>query len=480
MRLFCLFLSFLAFVGTPAFAQSQNAELDAAIERLTEAYGGERLISLQSISLASNRRLAWPGQGQTATFVEYEKDRLRKHFDLIRKHGSVERWTAQNGNVYHNRYVVTDSGATMIDYFEMTATPSERGGYWQWFSGDYRSSDTLMAHLLATAPPEGVEHVGTEYFRGHMNDKIAVTVAPDTPSATIYVSQKDGLIRRLTMERDIGEVNILFSEHRAVDGVSFGSETHIYVDDTMTEYFDEFTLTVNAELGDVIALEDGLDAPAERVELSEMTVDELAPDAFVVGREDYGLFVVADGGVIAVNAYAGLKNRYEALLAHLGRDLPLADVIATHHHSDHIDALEEAVELGATLHLTEHTQAFLTEQRDDTGDWRIEVLTAEDTIGPLSVYVRPTSHAAQNAFVYHAGSKALFQDDHYHGLIAEGATRVQPSAVEMYEIVSGFGLDIDYLLSGHARKAERWSVFAEAATRPGSADPCPTQRAICM
>ncbi|MEM8725194.1 MAG: hypothetical protein AAGE86_06710, partial [Pseudomonadota bacterium] len=87
--------------------------------------------------------------------------------------------------------------------------------------------------------------------------------------------------------------------------------------------------------------------------------------------------------------------------------------------------------------------------------------------------------ASENVFVYHAGAKALFQDDHYHGLIAEGPSRVQPSALEMYRIIVGLGLDVDHILSGHARKAESWEDFAAAANGPKAGDTCPSQREIC-
>ncbi|MEL6530014.1 MAG: hypothetical protein AAFQ27_08620, partial [Pseudomonadota bacterium] len=173
MRIVCWILGLVFIFSTPVVAQSSDPKAEAVIERVANAYGGERLKSLQSVSISSNRRLAWPGQGQTATLVEYEKDRLRKHFDLVREHGSVERWTSQNGNVYHQRFAVTSEGAALIDYFDMTVTPSERGGYWQWFSGDYRSADILLAHQLATSRPADLAYVGSEFYRGHLNDKIS-------------------------------------------------------------------------------------------------------------------------------------------------------------------------------------------------------------------------------------------------------------------------------------------------------------------
>ncbi len=469
----------LALLGVaPASAQTDDARVTEIIERLTNAYGGDALTELQSVSIVSYRRLAWPGQGQTAGFVEYERDRLRKHFDLVNEHGSVERWTHQNGNAYHNRFVVNADGATALDYFAMSATPSERGGFWQWFNTDFRSTDTLLAYRIATGSLE-IEYLGTEEYRGVVHDKIALEVSPETQRAIVYISRADGLIHRLTMMREIGEVNLLFAEHRMVGGVRHASEFYIYLGDTLTEFDTAITFVPNVDVQASLVVGDGFSQPASNVEQSEMTVEQVGDGVFMVGREDYGLFVLDGDGVISVNAYAGLKDRYEAFTEHLGRDVPLKGLIVTHHHSDHMDAVGEAIDLGATLHLTNESHKTLQSTRDDMDEISLDILTADDRVGPLSIYVRGTSHASENAFVYHSGAKALFQDDHYHGLVADGPSRVQPSALEMYRIIVGLGLDVDYVLSGHARKAERWDDFAAAANGPNAGDPCPSEREIC-
>ncbi|WP_379552450.1 hypothetical protein [Qipengyuania sp. DGS5-3] len=448
-----------------------------AIERVVDAYGGQRLVQLRTISIDSDRRLAWPGQGQTAAFVEFEIDRVTKHFDLVSEHGSVERWTHQNGNVYHNRYVVTASGVSTIDYFDMTQTPSETGGYWQWFSGDYRSADTLLAHLLATNPPE-IEYAGEATYRGRHHDLIAFTVTPDSPQVTLYIDRDSGLIHRLVMKREIGEVNILFSAHAKSGGIAFAGEVHIFLDDDLTEYEQTRNITFNEPVSAKIAIEDGLTLPAPAPDLSEMTVDEIAPNVFVVGRGDYSLFVEHEGQLLGVNAYAGLRERYLALIAHLGKPTPLASMIVTHHHSDHMDAVLEAAALGATLHLTDQTNTVL-EGRDNWPDnLKVELLGRRSDIGPLSVFVKATGHATQNALVYHAATRTLFADDHYHGLARDAPSRIQPSARELHGIIGQLELDVGFMLSGHARKAEMWEVFDQAVTT-SSNDVCPSNRVIC-
>ena len=127
-----LVFALFALIMPHAHAVSPEA-VSQVIDRMTAAYGGRALQELASISSYADRRLAWPGQGQTSAFVEYVHDRQLKHFDLKSRQGSVERWIDQNGNVYHNRYVVDQSGGAVIDYFEMSVERNE-AAFFDFFS----------------------------------------------------------------------------------------------------------------------------------------------------------------------------------------------------------------------------------------------------------------------------------------------------------------------------------------------------------
>ena len=421
--------------------------------------------------------MAWPGQGQTGALVEYSEDRIRKHFDLENELGSVERWSHINGNVYHSRIVVDPSGAYITEYFDQTAQPSERGGYWQWFNVDYRGSDLMLAHFLTTQNA-AVTYSGQTFIDGHPTDLLTFAVSEDAPQATVYVSRKDGLIRRLKMARNVGEVNILFAAHGAAASITHAREISVFLDETLVEFYPQVAVTPNTDVGAAIALDQGLSTPLEQVDQSEMTVQELAPGLYHVGQEDYSLFAREGSGLIAVNGDAGLKARYDALAEHLGKALPLTHVIQSHHHDDHTGGYAAAAELGAVLVITKETETALARDNDVPETVQKRVLEDSDALGPFQIIVRPTSHGPQNAFILHTPSGALWQDDHYHGLLSNRATRIQPTARELHTIILEEGMDVRWLLSGHARKAETWDVFDEAV-RVSSPSLCPTMRAIC-
>ena len=248
MRLNILCAALLLVAGHSLAESSQPASVpaDDVLDRLATAYGGKQLADLRSVTIESDRRLAWPGQGQTAGFVEYVTDRLTKHFDLENEAGSVERWTHQNGNVYHNRYVANGTGAFTIDYFDMSVEADRESGYWQSFNVDYRSSDLLLAHFMTTEDPD-ITYVGKETYQGRVHDVLEFSIIPETPRVRLYVSQNEGLIRRVFMDREIGPVNLLFSAHSKAGGVTYAGETHVFLGDTLTEYDYRLTVTPNLD-----------------------------------------------------------------------------------------------------------------------------------------------------------------------------------------------------------------------------------------
>lgn len=465
----------MAALGTSA---PEGGEEVGVLARLEEAYGGARLRRLRSVRIESDRRLAWPGQGQSAEFVEYATDRMIKYFDLRRRRGSVERWTHQNGNVYHHRYIVDGDGEVTADYSEMTFTRNEEGSFSGSFSPDYRGSDLLLAHALVRDGPEPV-YAGKRFYDGRKHDLLSFRVAPETPLLTAYVGS-DGLIRRVAMTREMGEVNILFAKHDRRKGVAFATETRTYLDGVLVEYSAELTTDPNPRRGEPLAISSRLRPARTLVDTSSMTVDRLGSGLFHVGQEDYSLFVEHEGAYFVVNTSAGLKARYEALVAYTQRPWPLTKAIATHHHRDHMDGIDDAIALGATLYLTSTTKKVLMRKYDEkAAPPDIVELRDGQLLGPLTIYVRPTSHAVENAFVFHRPEKVLFQDDHYHGRFSTGPSWAQPTAVMLHALIGTLGLDVEALLSGHARKTEPRRLFEAAVRRSRPQNRCPSGRRIC-
>jgi len=453
--------------------------LAATLRRLTAAYGGQALLKLKTVSIQSDRRLAWPGQGHSAAFVNFVHDRQIRHIDLINEVGLVERWIDQNGNAFHSFTEITARGGRAGDLFAMTAQAQPEASFLASFAPDIRSVDLLMAHRLATGKTAAT-HQGTAYVHDQVHDLLTATLLEGSPEMTIYVGRQSGLISQITLTRCIGEVVLAFDQPRTQGGVTYAAETHVFLNQTLVEFEQETQVSVNTDISTLTTITLPLRTPPMSVDHTAMTVDEIAPGLYHVGQDDYSLFAQTDAGLVVVNSASGLLARYDALAAHLGRRPALTHAIATHHHSDHMDGIEVALDLGATIMVTGAARETVTTRQQFTAySDRFETMTDRMDLGPFTIHLAGTEHASENAFVYHGASGALFQDDHYHGLYTDEPTRVQRSALTLRSILGERGVEVSLLLSGHARKAEQWALFEKSATRPDAGDLCPTRRPIC-
>ena len=446
------------------------------LKRLESAYGGASLKSLRTVSIESDRRLAWEGQGYTARFVEFATDRLHKHLDLVGQRGSVERWIRQSGNVYHDRYVLNGDGAYRLDYGMMTSSSVPSRGFYSDFAGDFRICDLLLAKRIFEGTAK-VDYRGIEAYRGTRHAILHVNLAEKSEALRVFVEQDSGLITRVEFERPFGVVNLVFAGHRSSDGLTFAQENRAYIGDRLVEYENDLRMTFNGALGKHFEVEKLEPAP-KMIDTSKMTVERVAPRVFFAGKDDYSLFVEHGGRYIAVSGYSGLKARAAALASHTGRPAKISHVVFTNHHGDQLAGIEDAIALGAGVYVTNEAAATLKAD-GRLGDRRPRILHDGDRIGPLAVTVEATAHAKENAFVFHKDSGVLFQDGHYHGLFEGEDSRAQPTAVALHDILTSHRLPVKLLVSGHGRKVERWEVFEKAVARYRKNAACPSRRRIC-
>ena len=463
---------------SPLHAQSETGTEPHARQMLIAAYGGDRLAELERIEIISQRGVAWPGQGQSAEFVEFADDRVIKQFDFRSRHGSVERWTLQNGNFYHGREIIGDSGLTVIDYATGHFTTDPEQSFATAFAGDWRGLDLLIAKRVFD-DPSVVTGIRSTVYAGHPTAVLTILPEADAQVFEAYVSQRDGLIRRVSFESPFGMAHLLWRDHQVSDGFKHAATTHVVMDGETIEIEQIAALRVNSSIAEFLGMEASLEPRPEMVDTSEMTVEELAPDLFWVGQDDYSLFARHDGGWIAVSPYAGFNERFVALQEHTNSELPLSSIIATHHHRDHLRSIADAVALGATVVTTKEAKTALSQDWYDGKEPEITVAADGMQIGPYQLLIEPTAHSPANIFVLHEASGVLFQEDHYHAFFPDNASRIQPTAVELWRALQRRDVTITALVSGHARKAEPWAIFARAAASADKDDTCPSRREIC-
>lgn len=468
--------------ATSAFAISATAfageKEDVLIAKIVDAYGGDRLTNLRSVRFQEEYKNAFPGQGYTSGYVEFTPLKQDAQFDLANQRASIEGWSANWNFSFNNRTVSVDDDIVAINYNTATYQPAASPDYYTAFGPMIRSTDVLLAYELANRT-DSAEHQGEEIYIGRPHEIISFEI-PNSPPLTLHVDAESGWISKMTRETPFGALTYQFRDHTMVNGVGYGSNFEFFVGEDANLVTINRTMTVNTVRSSAFSIDRSIEEEPARVDTSEMTVDEIGDGVHLAGTGNaYTMFVDAGDYVVGVGGYAGLSDRFTAYKEAAGHDKPLRYQIVTHHHTDHLGGMADALALGAIFVTPANAVANVNTAAgaEIPGD-QLQIIDGHASVGPVEVHDIWTSHAESYALAYVPSVKAAFQADHYNGNYVDGPSPAGIGTVTLKRAIDELGLDVDTLLSAHGRKANAWSDV-EAAVAAYDSDPCLANRAIC-
>lgn len=459
-------------------AANAGEKEDAAIARLTAAYGGSKLVNLQSLRIEDESKTGFPGQGYAPGVVEFTPLRQDSQLDLSGERGSQENWSDNWNFSFLTRTVSAGEEIVTVNYATGTYQPAAQPDFFTAFGPVYRTSDTLLAYMLQKNK-QTATWKGESPYLGRAHDVVAFEF-PQSPPLTLYIDKETGFISKMTRETPAGALNYQFRDHRQSGGIGYASNFEFFVGPDVNVVTVSRKVTPNAVRASIFAIDRGVEKEPARLDTAEMTVDKIAEGVHLAGTgANYSLFVDAGDHVIGMGGTAGLKDRFDAYQKAAGRQKPLRYQIATHHHTDHLAGMADAFALGATFVAPKNAVGNLkTAVGPALGDDRIQTIDGSRTIGPVVAHDIVTNHAESNALVYVPSAKIAFETDHYGGLYADAPTPAGRSATHLKRAIEGLSLDVATLISEHNRKAVPWAEFAAAADA-WRHDPCPGARPIC-
>ena len=464
-----------ALVATSATAGEQE---DAVIAKVVEAYGGDQLTNARSLRFQVESKSAFPGQGYTSDYVEFTPLKQDAQFDLANERASIEAWSSNYNFAFHTRTVSVEDDIVTINYNTGNYQPAASPDYYTAFGPMIRSTDTLLAYELANRA-DTAEYQGEQPYLGRPHDLITFEI-PNSPPLTLYVDAESGWISKMSRETGFGPLSYQYSNHAKTNGVGYGRDFEFFVGEDANIVSLTQTLAVNTVRPSTFRIERGIDEEPARVDTSEMTVDEIADGVHLAGTGNaYTMFVDAGDHIIGVGGYAGLSDRFDAYKETTGSDKPLRYQVVTHHHTDHLGGMADALALGATFvtpaNAVDNVNAAAGE---DISEDRLMIIDGSLTLGPVEVYDIATNHAESYALAYVPEGGIAFQADHYNSLYEDAPSSAGLSAVKLKEAIDGLGVNVSTLLSAHGRAPIPWTAF-EAAVAAYNPDPCPSGRAIC-
>lgn len=457
-----------------------TSSVEGVMSNMLEAYGGSSFKDLKTITIKTDLRFGWLGQGQYPDYTDLEPMRKLYHFDLEKSWGSEEAWGG--GGSYAERVFTTDDGQYTVNYLNTYFELNPEADFYGHFGGEIRGSDILLAWDLLKHT-ETAKLSGSRMFRGAAHSLVTYDMPGTNIDPVLWVDDTTGLISK--MKRDVpnfGLISYVFGNHRTAGGLSFADDFELYVDDKLVEYAKSVSVSPGGVSPNIWSVDNGINAMPETISSDEMVVDHIAGNVHYAGQgAGWGAFVDAGDHIIGIGAYGSLGERFKAYQEARGHQKPLKYQVVTHHHSDHLEGATQALDLGAMIMAPEMARANLEEAAGRAlTDTELKIVTKEvSSIGPVSLYLISTSHAPEFLLPYIESEKIILDEDHYYGQLKDRASWVSANAMSLISEVQRLGLKPETLVTTHSRKAEKWSEILEMSKKH-IAGKCPTGREICM
>ena len=90
----------------------------AVIDRMINGYGGQAFVDLETITITSDLRFGWLGQGQYPDYTDLDPMRKIYQMDLKKSWGSEEAWGNSGG--YAERIFYAGDGQYTVNYHSRT------------------------------------------------------------------------------------------------------------------------------------------------------------------------------------------------------------------------------------------------------------------------------------------------------------------------------------------------------------------------
>lgn len=468
-----VFLLLTIYLSGTAWAQFPSEE---ARSKVIEAYGGKKLETLKSVSIQSDRRLAYPNTDYTPEFNEFVEDRYHFQIDLLNRMASTERHVAQNGNVFHDQVMTTDQGLAHLNYPLNRVSYRDDFSFYDEFGTVFRISDTLLAYAIAKHA-DRIKPVGLRTYRGKDLYLLEIKLPETEQPLIVSIEKETGKI--IQLDRAVGSRKIiyLYRDHTKTSGILYARENQVFLDGELFDFETNRKMMVNRVRKSAFKIPTGFNdytAP-DSVKIEVIKISETV---YHVGSGiSYSTFILTNEGVIAWGLNDGLKTRFEALQVEVPTANRITKAIVSHHHEMRRSGISDAIEMGAEIYAPENTRDQF-EGLSSSSPRKVTTLQSGDTIGPLTLYEVETAHTISMFVAYLPSEKLMLEEDHYRPVFEGRPGHIFGASVSLVKAINELGLDIDYLLSGHGSKEETWAELLDVALTQKD-NTCIRNRAIC-
>jgi len=441
-------------VLTPLKTNAGEAE-ESLIDKIVAAYGGEALTSIKNYKVEDKFTNITNGQGHTPTLSELGSSNSILIRDIENQKASSDSWSTSRAG--GNQYATISDGENAYNINYQAGTFGEAGNAdpYVFAGGTMRTSDALLVHQLNTVRDKATLGEDAQYMN-RMHHVVTMPF-PSSPDLNLYIDSETFLVSKMVrVNPQLGDLEYVFSDYKKNSGITYASGMSFYIGGVPNIISNSHELSFNNDLAsEMFELADGLEPEGERIDTSEMRATKISGNVYHVGQGNaYTLFISNNVGITAAGGYPGLTERLERFQSEIDNYLPLSYQIVTHHHSDHIGGVGEAVNLGARLvTVAENTDAIRQSTSVKLTDRDFVNIGKRATFGSgrdrVEVYEVSTIHAASFLVTYVPAAKTIFIADHFGSSFEKAIPVAGQSTVDMLAALEELELDIKTITTAH-------------------------------
>lgn len=445
-------LLFTCILPITAFAGEQEDDL---IAKITETYGGDALLNISNYRIEDHFLSPTTGQSHTPSLTEIGNSSQVLLVDIENNNAVFDTWGSGRSGGFQGSTVSDGTKAHTVNYQAKTYGDAANADPHVFAGGTMRTSDAILVYELNKAK-ESAEISGDASYLNRPHIMLSMPF-PSSAELTLYIDAKTFLVSKMVREiPQFGNLDYVYSNYKQNNGITYASSINFFVTGAPNIISKSREISFNVEIpGGIFDLPEGFVKEGVRIDTSEMRVNKISNRVYHIGQGNaYSLFIDTNIGVVAAGGYAALTARYNRFQSESNSYKPLAYQVATHHHTDHLGGMAEAVSLGAKLvTVTDNIEAIKAATTPTPEDVNFYSIGGRATFGEgrnrVEVYEVSTLHAASFLVTYVPAEKIIFIADHMGTPFADSTPVANPNTVDMLKALDSLNIDIKQIATAH-------------------------------
>lgn len=461
---------------------SAGEKEDALIAKTVAAYGGEKLVGLQTLRLTDHYRRFLSGQNYSFSEVDVITYRADVFIDFPNQRKEMHFVGGPADDFYAQHHIFDGNVGYFIDH----ATKSYSVSQGTRFSSSDRNIsyrlDTVLAKLLSVAT-ENATYEGEVLYKGNMLQKIRFQPA-GYPQLTLYVDKETGLITKMSRPHWLPNTEFvyLYTDHTERDDLMFAADVYVMKGGQPETVTLQREVQMDPDLSNAFQLPNGLSESGKTLSFESMSVKEVSDNVYLAGQ-GWGFSLFADIGdyFVGMGGYERLKERLAAVQDFVGTKKPLKYQVVTHHHVDHLGGMQEAADLGATfVSVQDHVPAIKARIATEVEDSRFIIIDGHGSVADDAVQLVdvPNGHSSHHLISYIPAARLAFTEDLFYSRQETGAPVGSASLKAYKQAIERHAFDVDRFAAAHSGRLLTKADMEEALNNI-PVEVCPADWSIC-